>query len=220
MDSRVVAALRQSWRQQYPSSDEDVADQEVELMKARGHCSYMALEEGVQARHFTGVSNFLAMQQYVQVATDAMQMLDADACYAAVDTSKKAPKQKGKPRSMESPKQVGDKPHTSTAKESKQKNEKLRTVAVKDGQPKCERGQLRLGMSHDVKGGKPIGVDMWEVALAKAQAEMDAEFNYNALCVQGKQLFKMVLQGKVKRLYNKIKARAHWKAKKQQHADQ
>lgn len=218
MDSRVVAALRESWRTQYGSSDEDVVDQEVELMQQRGHCSYLALEAGVKTQHFDGVSNFLAMPQYVQVATDALQMLATDHCYSAVVTSEKDLKHKSQPKSKEKgSRHMGEKLQDSSVKEGKSAHEKPQAVAGKSSEPMCEGEQPRPRSSQDANEDKSM-CKMWDVAVLKAQAEMNEDFNYNALCAQGKRLFEMVLVDKTKRLHGKLKARARWKQKQKQKA--
>jgi len=220
MDSRVVAALRESWRTQYGSSDEDVVDQEVELMQQRGHCCYMALEEGVGAQHFHGVSNFLAMPQYVQVATDALQMLVTDHCYSAVVTSKKDLQHKCQPKSKgKDSKHMGETLQDPSVKEGRSMYEKPQTATGISSKPMYESGRPspRPRLFQDVNEGKST-CRMWYMAVSKAQAEMAETFDYDALCSQGKRLFKMVLLDKTKRLCNKLKARHRWKQKQKDKA--
>lgn len=218
VDSQVVAALRKSWRAQYDSSDEDVANQEVELMKERGHCSYMALEEGVEAQHFHGVSNFLVMPQYVQVAKDALEMLDVDACYSAVVSSKKELKHKVQPKLKgQDSKHIGEKMQDSAMKEGKSLHEKPQTAAGISIKPMCESERPKPKLGHDANEDKRRNV-LWDLAEAKAHAELQEEFNYNALCKQGRQLFHIVHVDKTKRLFNKLKQRARWKAKQMNQA--
>lgn len=50
---------------------------------------------------------------------------------------------------------------------------------------------------------KAGGTTLMERAKQKAEEELAAEFNYALLCTQGKQLSKMVLLDKAKRIHNK-----------------
>merc|ERR1719409_1390028 len=51
------------------------------------------------------------------------------------------------------------------------------------------------------------GTDLWLRAEEKATAEMRTEFEYQALCEQGRKLYHLVLRDKTVRLHNKLKLR-------------
>lgn len=55
--------------------------------------------------------------------------------------------------------------------------------------------------------------DLWARAGVRAEQEMMNEYTYATLCLQGKQLYNVVLKDKHRRLYAKLKARAKFKQK-------
>lgn len=207
----VMAALTEAWMPYY--DDLFVVEQEVELMQRRGHCSYAVLKAGVESNNFDGVSNFAAMPMYVDVASKAVQIIDGNPCNAAVvhelKESRQAvagPIQDTKPRC--------EKPKTDTAKDGKLKSARPHTGAAKCGTQEGERVQARGHGNLHVHETKACVDGMWALASDKAKAELQDEFVFDKLCNQGKKLYKMVLADKTKRLYEKLKARARYKAKK------
>lgn len=184
-------------------------------MQERGHYCYAALEEGVASQHFDGVSNFLVMPDYVEVASEALQKLRTYPCYATLMPEVKEPKHNGDPKlRRQDAKPVNEKLHNAATKEDKRRCDKSQTAAEKDSKLTGECAQPRPSC-HGAKEDKPGGTEMWDVAMDKAKAELEADFNYSALCKQGKELFHMVLADKTKRLFSKMKHRARWKHRKQ-----
>jgi len=219
-DPLVAGALLEAWKTRYPSSDEDVAEQEVHLMKERGHCCYAVLQEGVEKQHFDGVSNYFVMPEYVQVATEALAQLQEHSCYAAVEHPVTGLKQHGesKPRRGDA-KPRGGEQQAAEMNEDNTKCGKSQIAVQNDCEPTGESAQQpRSKQKHGVKVDKQDG--MWDAAMNKARVELEQEFDYNKLCKQGRRLFQMVMQDKTKRLYGKLKQRAQWKIKKKEHAQQ
>jgi len=218
-DPKVAAALLKAWRSRYPPEDADVAEQEVELMRERGHCCYAALEEGVASRHFDGVSNFLVLPEYIDVATEALQQLQEYPCYATLAHERTDPKQKDVSRLKEKDAEpINETPQHTAVKVVKPAVDKPQTVVQKDGKLVRESAQPIACANADVNEDISSRGQMWNAAVKKAQQEMDEEFDYRSLCKQGQQLFTMVLHDKTKRLYGKLKQRARWKVKQKSYA--
>jgi len=205
-DAYVETALREAWKLRYPPSDEDVAEQEVDLMKARGHCCYAALQQGVQEQHFDGVSNFLVMPEYIQVATEALENLHGDVAFLSlVESQQETHKQmldtpslkvethkdmKGKSQVVEASARKG-KAHTTMESEA---------FSSESAEPELQARQVS---EENANAGAPL----MNKARQKAQQEMAAEYNYAALCEQGRRLYQTVLIDKTKRIYNKMRYR-------------
>lgn len=214
-DPKVAAALLRAWKSRYPPGDADVAEQEVELMRSRGHCCYAVLQEGVDKQQFEGVSNFLVMPDYVEVAAEALQQLSTFPCYATLMRPEKDLKQQDARRPLgKDAKHSVDTRQTKAEKAGKQSCEKPRAAAAKDRTTRCESARPGPQSSRSENEGKKGGRELWDVAVDKARLELEAEFNYNALCKQGRKLFNMVLVDKTKRLHGKLKAREKWRTKK------
>lgn len=208
-DSKVADALLEAWKARYPSSDEDVAEQEVDLMRKRGHCCYAVLQEGVQKQHFDGVTNFLVMPEYVDVAAEAVQRLTTDAAFMSMQTS-----QKHCPVALTQPETIcktpGEKLHA-TAKSGT--HDKPQTMA-ECNKPKAESRKPVLSRGHvEIEKIGMAGGTLLQQAEDKARTEMQQTFKYELLCEQGKQLYNLVLQDKTKRFHSKLKHRNKWKQK-------
>lgn len=179
-ETYVEKALLEAWKSRYPSSDEDVAEQEVDLMKARGHCCYAALQEGVKKRHFDGVSNFLAMPEYIQVATETLNNLQQDVAFVSiVESQQETQHQRSVPTVQEKMcADSGDKEQSGAAKRGL--TGKPQTV-LKSSKPVFENTKLAEGHPKPELIEKAGGT-MLEQAARKARKEMEAEFDYHLLC--------------------------------------
>lgn len=211
-DEFVESALLEAWKLRYPSDDEDVAEQEVSLMRQRGHCCYAALQQGVQKQHFGGVSNFLAMPEYIDVATEALQNLNRNVAFMSLQDYQK-PDLRSTSHTETMCKAQGETSHSPAAKSGAhgkpQTANESDKPSVRSTKPAVVRGHLE-----SVKIGEAKGM-LRQHAMAKATAEMSEQFDFDSLCPQGKQLYEMVLTDKIARLHRKLKHRNKFKEKKQ-----
>ena len=62
--------------------------------------------------------------------------------------------------------------------------------------------------------GRGKSEELWNIAVATAEQELQAEFDYDELCKGGKLLYKREEQTKARRIYARLKERERVKKKK------
>jgi len=194
-DADVVRALRQVFEDKYAKSwgDKQAAVEAALRFMADNNCNnFPMLTEIVNTRKFAGKKGGMFVEAAVGAYLILLKSLQEKHEATMPATHKGAHKQEeGKPK---------------TDEESNATHEKLRASE--------ENGEiLTTSVMPNVQGhavlenAKAGGMSPLEKATQKATAEMTAQFNYTELCEQGKQLFNMVLQQKIKRIHSKMQSR-------------
>jgi len=211
-DAYVENILRENFRSMWEDGGfhaaavQDNTTRDMQWLHEYGYCNYEALEK---AKADDGFARFDKRSHLNQIAAETLETLQSDAVFLSMVSSKQ---------------EAQSQPTVPTQQTTKSANTSDTKQVVKGGETdtpqtaeECSKlvsEKIKLVMAARTEKIEVAGCTLMEHAEQKARKEMEAEFDFESLCEQGKQLYRLVLHDKTARLHRKLKHRSKWKEKK------